>query len=143
MDLAGALKQIDDAGAASATGRAGLLALTRTGAAGPEILSRLEVATADPLPRTAECIELLLAAAQGAWIADQRAPAAPRARDHARRLIALVPDLADGYRLLGFAHLSRGEIEDSFDVRHALAHVAGIIDRGLEDPSCVHPKKPK
>ncbi|HXC51821.1 MAG TPA: adenylosuccinate lyase [Candidatus Limnocylindrales bacterium] len=45
-----------------------------------------------------------------------------------RAMVAEDPDIS--------AHLSRGEIEDSFDVRHALAHVAGIIDRGLqEDPS--------
>ena len=31
------------------------------------------------------------------------------------------------------SHLSGAEIEDAFDVRHALVHVAGIIDRGLKE----------
>jgi len=30
-------------------------------------------------------------------------------------------------------HLSRAEIEDAFDVRHALTHVGTIIDRVLEE----------
>ena len=32
------------------------------------------------------------------------------------------------------SHLSGAEIEDAFDVRHALVHVAGVIDRGLQNP---------
>lgn len=92
MDVAGVLKEIAAAGTESAQGRAALTAL----------------------PRTAECIQALLTATQSAWIADQRNPAGTLARDLARRLVELVPDFADGYRLLGFAHLSRGEPRDAF-----------------------------
>lgn len=92
MDVAGALKQIAAVGTESAEGRAALAAL----------------------PRTAACIQLLLDAAQNAWIADQRTPAGTLARDLARRMVELVPDFADGYRLLGFAHLSRGEPREAY-----------------------------
>jgi len=46
-----------------------------------------------------------------------------------RALVAADPDIS--------AHLTRAEIEDAFDVRHALTHVDSIINRGLrqEDPS--------
>ena len=92
MDVAGALKQIAAVGTESAEGRAALAAL----------------------PRTAACIQLLLDATQNAWIADQRTPAGTLARDLARRMVELVPDFADGYRLLGFAHLSRGEPREAY-----------------------------
>ncbi len=108
------LAEIDAVGPASADGRARLIALTRTGAGGTNVLARLAQALAAPLTRTSETIELLLSAAQQSWIADQRDPAATRARDYARHLIELVPDLPDGYRLLGFAHLSRGEYMDAY-----------------------------
>jgi hypothetical protein len=91
-----------------------LLRLIRGGAGGAEVFARLEEAVAAPLARTAEDVELLLAYTQRAWIADQRNPAATRVRDGAQRLIEMVPDFADGYRLLGFAHLARKEYREAY-----------------------------
>jgi FkbM family methyltransferase len=128
MNVAAALARIDQAGPRTAAGKADLLALIRAGVGGPEVLRRLETATAPPLARAAEDIELLLAMAQQAWIADQRAPTAVRARDAAQQLIALVPDLPDGYRLLGFAHLSRGAYQEAYLAFSAMKTVAGAAN---------------
>ncbi len=124
ITVAQALAAVDQAGATTATGRAELLRLIRTGAKGPEVLSRLDQAMAGPVQRTTEDVELLLTYAQLAWIADQRIPAATRARDGACRLIELVPDLADGYRLLGFAHLTRKEYRDAYLALSAVKTIA-------------------
>ncbi len=97
-----------------AEARAALLADYRKGAGGADILRRLDAAVTEPLDRSAENAELLLAHAQLAWIADQRNPNASRARQSAERLIEMVPDLADGYRLFGFACLTRREYRDAF-----------------------------
>ena len=94
--------------------KAALLAEHRRGVKGADFLRRLGEAVGGPLERTSEDVELLLAHAQLAWIADQRKPAAIRARASAERLIELVPDFAEGYRLLGFACLTRGEYRDAF-----------------------------
>lgn len=96
------------------TSKDDLLRLIRSGTGGAEIFARLEEAVAQPLARTAEDVELLLTYTQRAWIADQRNPSATRARDGAQRLIEMVPDFADGYRLLGFAHLSRKEYREAY-----------------------------
>lgn len=114
MNPAEALKTIDTLGPASAAGRSALVSLVQSGAGGMDVLTRLDEALAAPLGRNAVDIGVLLAHAQTAWSADQRDPTATRTRDSARQLIALVPDLADGYRLLGFAHLSRGEYLDAY-----------------------------
>jgi adenylosuccinate lyase len=44
-----------------------------------------------------------------------------------RAFVAEDPDIS--------AHLTRAEIEDAFDVRHALTHVGAIIDRGMREQS--------
>ncbi len=44
-----------------------------------------------------------------------------------RALVASDPDIS--------AHLTRDEIDDAFDVRHALTHVGAIINRGLQGGS--------
>ena len=100
-----------------------LLRLVRSGA--PDVFARLEEAMAQPLACTAEDAELLLAYTQRVWIADQRHAAAIRARDGARRLIELVPDFADGYRLLGLAHLNRKEYRDAYLALSALKTISG------------------
>ena len=94
--------------------KAQLLAAYHDGANNRDFLRRLGEAVAGPLQRTSENVELLLAHAQLAWIADQRDPSATRARDSAQHLIAMVPDLADGYRLLGLAQLSRRDYRDAY-----------------------------
>ncbi len=114
ITIAQSLASIDQAGAATPAGKAELVRLVRTGAGGSDVLARVSLAMSGPIQRTAEDVELLLAHAQMSWIADQRNPEASRARDSARALIELVPDLADGYRLLGFAHLTRGDYRDAF-----------------------------
>ncbi|MHB1204512.1 MAG: FkbM family methyltransferase [Rhodospirillaceae bacterium] len=106
------------------TSKDDLLRLIRSGAGGADVFARLEEAVAQPLARTAEDIELLLAYAQRAWIADQRNPSATRARDGAQRLIEMVPDFADGYRLLGFAHLSRKEYREAYLTLSAMKTIA-------------------
>jgi len=100
--------------AATSAGKAELLRLVRSNASGPDVMTRLEQVVRTPLQRTAEDVELLLSYTQRAWIADQRTPDSVRARDGASRLIELVPDLADGYRLLGFAHLTRREYREAY-----------------------------
>jgi hypothetical protein len=77
-------------------------------------LIRLDAAVRGKLTATAENIKLLLAHARVSFLVDQRNPKATRARDSARRLIELAPELAEGYRLLGLAHLSRGEYREAF-----------------------------
>ncbi|TAL01591.1 MAG: hypothetical protein EPO08_10070 [Rhodospirillaceae bacterium] len=114
MDHTEALREIDALGPSTPAGRSALVSLTQAGAGGPEILARLDKAIAAPLARTTVDIGILLAHAQTAWTTDQRNPTAVRTRNSARRLIELVPDLPDGYRLLGFAHLSRCEYLDAF-----------------------------
>jgi hypothetical protein len=114
ITVAQSLATIDAAGAASPAGKAELLQLTRKGNGGPEILLRLDQAVAAGIQRTPEDVELLLAHAQMCWIADQRTPGSARCRDSARALVELVPDFPDGYRLLGFAHLTRREYREAF-----------------------------
>jgi hypothetical protein len=104
--------------------KADLLQQVRAGGASAEVFSRLEQVVRAPLNRTAEDVELLLAYTQRAWIADQRNPASTRARDGASRLIELVPDLADGYRLLGFAHLTRQEYREAYLALSAVKTIA-------------------
>lgn len=108
--------------------KAALLAEYRKGMNGRDFLLRLSDVIAEPLQRSAEDVELLLAHAQLAWIADQRDPSATRARDSAQRLITLVPDLADGYRLLGLAHLSRREYRDAFLALSAVKTIATPVN---------------
>jgi hypothetical protein len=130
MDQTEALKEIDAFGPASPLGRTALAALIRTGAGGPAILERLDQALEGPVARTATDVALVLAHAQACWIADQRDADATRARDSAQRLIELVPDLADGYRLLGFAQLSRGAYREAVIALTALKAIpnAGNFD---------------
>lgn len=94
--------------------KAALLADWRAGKRGGGILRRLDAIVTGPLQRTSEDIELLLAHAELAWIADQRDPSASRAAASARRLIELVPELPEGYRFLGFAALSRRDYREAF-----------------------------
>lgn len=108
--------------------KARLLAEHRKGANSRDFLKRLGEVVAGPLQRVPEDVELLLAHAQAAWIADQRDPIAARARDSAQRLITLVPDLADGYRLLGLAHLSRREYRDAFLALSAVKTIASPVN---------------
>ena len=98
----------------AAAKKAELLAKCRDGRTDEAFLECLQEVAMGPLSRTPEDVEILLAYTQGAWIADQRKPSAIRARDGARRLIELAPDFADGYRLLGFASLTRGDYLESF-----------------------------
>jgi FkbM family methyltransferase len=120
MDQAEALKAIDALGPASPAGRSALVSLVQGGGSGADLMERLDESIAAPLSRTAADIGVLLAHAQTAWTVDQRDPEAGRTRDSARQLISLVPDLADGYRLLAFAHLSRGEYLDAYLALSAL-----------------------
>jgi len=133
MDHSEALKEIDAFGPASALGRMALATLIRTGASGADVLQRLDEAMDEPVARTATDVSLVLAHAQACWIADQRDPEATRARDSAHRLIELVPDLADGYRLLGFAHLTRGEYREALLALTALKAIpnSGNFDNFL------------
>ena len=101
--------------------KAALLADWRAGKRGGAVLRRLDACVAGPLARTAEDIELLLAHAELAWIADQRDPTATRALTSARRLVELVPELPEGYRCLGLAALSRRDYREAF-----LAFSAGL-----------------
>jgi len=128
MDQAEALKAIDALGPATAAGRSALVSLTQTGTGGADVLTRLEQAIAAPLARNATDIGVLLAHAQTAWTADQRNPTATRTRDSARQLIELVPDLPDGYRLLGFAHLSRNEYRDAYLALSALKTLSSPLN---------------
>lgn len=90
-----------------------LLQRLRRGETGDALIAALDAALTH-MSLTPEDVELLLGQAHLAWIADQRAPAAQRARDAALRLTQLVPTLRDGHRLLGLAHLTRGEYRDAF-----------------------------
>ncbi|MCB2106433.1 MAG: FkbM family methyltransferase [Rhodobacteraceae bacterium] len=102
-----------------------LLAALRGGLADQTVMTAAENIVTGGLERTAEDIELALLFAQAAWIADQRNPIATRARDAAQAVIAAVPTLADGYRWLGFAHLSRGEYREAFTALSAVKAVPG------------------
>ena len=117
-----------DQGLPAADIKAALLGEHRSGAVGPQFLRRLGEALAGPLARSALDIELLLVYAQRAWIADQRNPAAIRARDAAQRLIEMVPDLADGHRLLGFACLTRRDYRDAFLALSAVKTIATPVN---------------
>src|SRR4051812_18422261 len=117
-----------DAAPVTSATKAELLRLVRAGGSSPDIMSRLEQVVRAPLQRTAEDVELLLSYTQRAWVADQRNPESVRARDGASRLIELVPDLADGYRLLGFAHLSRREYREAYLALSAVKTIATPAD---------------
>lgn len=102
-----ALAAVDQAGPETPAGKAALLGLARQGVSAPAFLIRLEQAVAGPLAANAVDVELLLTYAQQAWIADQRNPAADRARKAAEKLTRLVPALAEGHRQLGLACLTQ------------------------------------
>ncbi len=107
--------------------RTALLAEYRRGT-GPEYLRRLGEALAGPLDRSPENAELLMVYAQRCWIADQRKPDSARARDAAQRLIEMAPDLSDGYRLLGFAALTRRDYRDAFLAFSAVKTIASPVN---------------
>lgn len=90
------------------------LDLFRSGTIEPRLLAAIERRLPNLTLETAEAVELVLAHAQLAWIKDQRDPLATRARDSARRIVERAPDLPDGYRILGLAHLSRQEYRDAY-----------------------------
>lgn len=94
--------------------RAELLAACRAGSESPELLARLELLTAGPLERSTADVEALTHFARLAWMADQRDPAATRAVSAARRLVRLMPQWPDGYRLLAFAQLSHRDFQGAF-----------------------------
>jgi hypothetical protein len=98
----------------AASDKATLINRLRAGEGGPSILNELERMLAGGVSRTPEDAELLLAYAHQAWIADQREPQATRARDAAATLASLIPGLQDAHRLLGLAHLSRGDYREAF-----------------------------
>ena len=89
--------------------KAQVLVAVRAGRLDPAGFAALAHFASGPLVCTVEDVELLLAYAQAVWIADQRKPNSTRACEAARRLVDLVPNLQDGHRLLGLAHLSRNE----------------------------------
>ena len=107
--------------------RQAALLLFRSGSTDRRVLSALERCVAGLTLETGEDVELVLAHAQLAWIRDQRDPTATRARDSARRVVQRAPDLPDGYRVLGLAHLSRQEYLD--------AYISFSAVNGLKNPS--------
>ena len=127
-DWSAALREIDALGPRTTAGRNALVALARSGMDGADMLARLDKAVTAPLNHTATDVGLLLAHAQSAWNADQRNPVATRTRDSARRLIELVPELPEGFRLLGLAHLSRSEYTDAFLTFSALKSLPSAQD---------------
>ena len=105
-----------------------LLQRLRTGAGGESFVQELSAALTGTITRTPEDAELLLGLTQQAWIADQRNPAASRARDAAQQLIELLPNLQDGYRALGLAHLSRREYREAFMAFTAAGRIGGAVN---------------
>ncbi len=108
--------------------RSVMLEKLRAGHGGPDLMVELQGAIDQGISRTAEDMELLLGFAQLAWIADQRDPQATRARDAAQMAASLVPTLQDGYRLLGLAHLSRGEYREAYMAFTAAGRIEGAVN---------------
>lgn len=99
---------------ASDDARQSALKLFRAGSIDRRLFDLLDLIIDGISIETDEDLELVLAHAQLAWITDQRDPEANRAIDSARKVIECAPDLLEGYRILGFAHLSRGEYLDAY-----------------------------
>lgn len=104
------------------------LTLFRDGATAPRLLASIESCLPTSALETAEDFELVLAHAQLAWIKDQRDPEATRARDSARRIVERAPDLPDGYRILGLAHLCRQEYRDAYVTFSAAASLNAQVN---------------
>ena len=108
------LQRLNTLDPSSDDARQSALKLFRVGSIDRRLLSLLDLIIDGLVIKADEDLELTLAHAQLAWIADQRDPSARRAIDSARKAIKSAPDLLDGYRILGFAYLSRGEYLDAY-----------------------------